>query len=187
MASADYTGIDTVDASAFGMARRKDIVYYPGGRMPFDDATFDHVLCTEVLEHVPVPVEFLAELGRVLRPGGTLLLTVPWSARVHHVPHDFHRFTRYGLEGVLRAARFKVLEIEERGNDLAAIANKLLVWCVRLLRPRPSVKLVYTGVGAILLAPLLLTFMVIAHMALYFGWGSKEDPLGYGASAVKPS
>ena len=65
-------------------------------------------------------------MRRVLKPGGTLLATVPFSARVHYAPYDVHRFTKYALTEMF--AGFEAVTIEERGNDLAVIANKLSSW-----------------------------------------------------------
>jgi hypothetical protein len=115
-------------------------------------------------------------MHRVLRTGGTLLATVPFSARVHHAPHDFHRFTRYRLAEMF--SRFEGVVVEERGDDLAAIANKLVVVCMRLVKSTPTSIwplpfLVLWG-GAAVLA------LAIAHISLRTGLGSKADPLGYG-------
>ena len=93
-----YQGIDIKNADEFGMAKGlQDIVYYDGTVMPFADAAFDNVLCIEVLEHAPDPQLLVSEMSRVLRNGGKIFLTVPWSARRHHIPYDFHRFTRERL------------------------------------------------------------------------------------------
>lgn len=173
-ATARYTGLDVPAAGEFGMRRHPDIQDFDGLTIPFADASFDHVLCTEVLEHAEDPVALVAEMHRVLRPGGTLVATVPFAARVHHAPHDHHRFTCFRL--VRLFAGFADVRVEERGDDLAVIANKLTVVCVRLAR----------GWGAPLLllaAPLALAAVVLAHLSLVFGWGSKADPLGYGISA----
>ena len=182
---AEYVGVDVKAAGEFGMRRKANITYYDGTVLPFADASFDHVLCTEVLEHVPEPKKFLAELNRVLRSGGSLVLTVPWSARVHHAPHDYTRFTRFGLSLLLQSAGFSGVVIEERGNDVAVIANKLLVVTVRLLRPGNRYHVIWTWALALVLAPLTLVALVAAHVAMLMRWGSKEDPLGYGVIAVK--
>jgi SAM-dependent methyltransferase len=185
MPQADYLGVDIEDGEAFGMRRRQDITYYDGGRLPFPDESFDHVLCTEVLEHIAAPHAFLADLRRVLRPGGSLILTIPWSARMHYLPNDYLRFTRYGLALLLREAHFDLVEMQERGNDIAAIANKLIVWCIRLLRPPSRVNCLYTWPGALLLMPSVLLFLLMAHVSLVLHLGSKDDPLGYGVTALK--
>jgi len=185
LTGAEYVGLDLASNSEFGMQRRPGIIYYSGDRLPVDDASFDHVLCVEVLEHVREPLPFLAELGRALRPGGSLALTVPWSARVHHQPWDYARFTPQGLTELLSAAGFTQVTVEERGSDLAVIANKLLVLVIRMLRSEGHDSLLWRLPAAACLAPLAAGFLTAAHLSLLLGRGSKEDPLGYAAVAVK--
>lgn len=176
---ARYTGIDVPAAGDFGMRAHPDVIPFDGRRIPFRDASFDHVVCTEVLEHAEDPVALIAEMLRVLRPGGTIALTVPFAARVHHAPHDHHRFTRFRLERMFTG--FAEVRVEERGDDLAVIANKLIVLCLRLANPaRPL------GWPLLLPAvPATLVALGLAHLSLAFGWGSRADPLGYFVSARK--
>lgn len=185
LSKAEYVGVDVDTAGAFGMRRNADISYYDGKHLPFDDNSFDHVLCTEVLEHVSEPAAFLLEIKRALRQGGTLILTVPWSARLHHLPNDYYRFTPAALEALLESAGFEQTAIIERGNDIAVIANKLLVLLIRLLSPRERSHILWTWIFAVMLAPVTIGFLGAAHAALFFDCGSREDPLGYGVSAVK--
>ena len=74
--------------------------------LPIPDASFDFVLCTEVLEHVADPDRCAAELRRILRPGGGVLVTVPFVGELHEEPYDFRRFTSLGIEAMLREAGF---------------------------------------------------------------------------------
>jgi SAM-dependent methyltransferase len=80
--------------------------------IPVEDARFDHVLLTQVLEHLPEPARVLGELHRVLKPGGTLWLTAPFFYAEHERPYDFYRYTQYGLRHLLESAGFEVLEVE---------------------------------------------------------------------------
>jgi SAM-dependent methyltransferase len=178
---ARYTGLDVPEAKDFGMARQSEIVVFDGVHIPFPDLSFDHILCTEVLEHVEYPEALIAEMHRVLRPAGTLAVTVPFSARVHHTPSDYHRFTRYRLARMFAA--FGGLEISERGDDLAVIANKLIVICMRLAQP--SIRLIWRLPLLLLVGPAAVLGLCIAHLSLWLGWGSKADPLGYGVFARK--
>jgi SAM-dependent methyltransferase len=178
-----YTGIDVPGAESFGMNEHPDIVEFDGRTIPFPEGSFDSVMCTEVLEHVEDPARLIAEMLRVLRPGGTLLATVPFSARVHHAPYDFHRFTPFRLAALF--SDFTNFELEERGDDLAVIANKLIVVAARLARPGPYLALLWRLPILILLSPLVLTALAVAHLSLLWGWGSRMDPLGYGVRAVK--
>jgi SAM-dependent methyltransferase len=77
-----------------------------------EDARFDHVLLTQVLEHLPEPAKVLKELHRVLKPGGTLWLTAPLFYAEHEKPYDFFRYTRFGIRHLLEAAGFRVREID---------------------------------------------------------------------------
>jgi len=72
--------------------------------LPFADGSFDTVFSSQVLEHVPEPERMLAEMTRVLRPGGCLIVTAPHMWGVHEEPHDYFRFTRFGLESLARRA-----------------------------------------------------------------------------------
>ena len=181
----DYVGVDADLSGEFGMRRQSNIIYYDGKKLPYEDGSFDYVLCTEVLEHVPDPFAFLTDLQRVLRQDGTLILTVPWSARLHHLPYDYGRFTRFGLAALLHATGFTHVTIEERGNDITVIANKLIVLLIRLLRPRRLFNCIWTWVLAVMLLPVAVVFLGAAHVALLLHIGSTDDPLGYGVVAIK--
>lgn len=85
-------------------------VFYDGVRFPVPDASFDGALCTQVLEHVFTPEEFLREIARVLRPGGELVLTVPFVWDEHEQPHDFARYSSFGLRAMLERNGFEVVE-----------------------------------------------------------------------------
>jgi SAM-dependent methyltransferase len=65
--------------------------------IPLPDNIADVILCTEVLEHVSNPAEVVRELARLLKPGGQLFITVPFSAREHQTPFDYFRFTQFGV------------------------------------------------------------------------------------------
>lgn len=81
-------------------------------RIPVEDARFDHVLLTQVLEHIPEPATVLAELHRVMKPGGTLWLTAPLFYAEHEKPYDFYRYTEFGLRHLLEGAGFEVREVD---------------------------------------------------------------------------
>lgn len=94
--------------------------------LPFGDDTFDNVLCTEVLEHVPEPGHGMDELFRVLKPGGRALITVPMSWNLHYVPYDFYRYTRYGLAYLAERSGFEVERMERLGGFWALFGSRLV-------------------------------------------------------------
>jgi SAM-dependent methyltransferase len=83
-------------------------------------ASVDAVLCTEVLEHLPEPQRAVDELFRVLRPGGALILTTRFLFPIHDAPHDYFRYTKYGLRHLLR--RFEIVELQEETDAVGALA-----------------------------------------------------------------
>jgi SAM-dependent methyltransferase len=95
--------------------------------LPLADGEFDAVLCTEVLEHVAAPDAAARELFRVLRPGGRLLVTVPFVAELHEAPHDHYRYTSFGIRGVLERVGFLVESVEPSSGYFATIAHLMRV------------------------------------------------------------
>ncbi len=83
------------------------------------------MLLTEVLERVAEPARVLSELARILRPGGGLLLTVPFVFELHEEPWDHSRFTNHGLRHLLEATGFAVGTIEPLTGWFSTLAQIL--------------------------------------------------------------
>jgi SAM-dependent methyltransferase len=108
-----------------------------GAALSFASNSFDAVVCTEVLEHVSDPRRVVSECARVLKPGGVMLITVPFLYQIHADPHDFGRYTDYYWREVLAAAGFGVVEIEKQGTLWSVLADFLWTWGMwRLRSPR---------------------------------------------------
>ena len=186
--STQYQGIDVNVAASFGYAN-PDVVYYDGKTIPFADESFDAVLCTEVLGHVLDPAPFIAELRRVLRTNGHAMITLPWSARFHYQPHDYHRYTPSMLTRLF--ANFTECSIRPRGTDFAAIASKVVVAYVRNLlalkpiSPLTSIFIPVRLIIATITSPLLLVALGMGHAGILWGAGSSDDPLGYTIKLTK--
>ena len=163
-----------------------DTTYYEGDRWPVPDASVDVVLCTETLEHVPDPPAFLAEAFRCLRPGGRLLLTVPFAARWHYIPHDYWRFTPSGLDRLLSAAGFARVAVFARGNALTVACYKVMAlplsWIVSGGGP-PWMRLPIR-LACLPLLPAVILLAIVANASLTFRGG--DDCLGYTALATRP-
>lgn len=88
--------------------------------LPFADASFERILCTEVLEHLVDPPKAIAEMRRVLKPGGILVLTTRFVFPLHDAPHDYWRFTRYGLEYLFRD--WEIVELRPEAGSVETLA-----------------------------------------------------------------
>jgi SAM-dependent methyltransferase len=110
-----------LDRYAPGAGVRGDL----GSALPFAPRTFDAAVCTEVLEHVPDASLVLAEIARVLKPGGTVVVTVPFACHYHPDPVDYRRFTPAGLALALEGAGFTVEFCGGIGGKLLL----LVLWC----------------------------------------------------------
>jgi len=130
----DYVGLelDTPTARQLGEAD----LYYSGGGFPVPDASFDAVICSQVLEHIFTPAEFLGEINRVLRPGGSLLLTTPFAWDEHEQPHDFARYSSFGLRAVLERAGFSVIAHRKTNADGRALAQLASGYLYKITRTR---------------------------------------------------
>lgn len=117
-----YLGLD----GGQGAATRPDVCG-AAASLPFAAASFDTVLCTQVIEHVPDPAEAIREIARVLRPGGRLILSAPQAWFLHEEPHDYTRFTRFGLGSLCRQAGLVPLELKAQGGFWAMAGIFLFV------------------------------------------------------------
>jgi ubiquinone/menaquinone biosynthesis C-methylase UbiE len=94
--------------------------------IPVPDGSFDAVLCSEVLEHVPDPIAAIRELNRVLKPGGTLILTSPFASLTHFAPYHFcSGFNRFFYEHHLPLMGLEITELTMNGNYFEYIAQEL--------------------------------------------------------------
>ena len=85
--------------------------------IPEPESSFDVILCSEVLEHVPEPVKVIKELGRLLKPGGKLILTAPFASLVHFAPYYFYSgFSSYWYKYHLPRQGFVIEELTANGD-----------------------------------------------------------------------
>ncbi|MDB6169783.1 MAG: methylase [Verrucomicrobia bacterium] len=129
-----YVGLDVDNALTRSLGAAD--VFYDGKFFPLPDGRFDGVLCSQVLEHVFAPEAFLAEIRRVLRPGGSLLLTVPAMWDEHEQPHDYGRYTSFGLRALLERAGFEVIVQRKSMADARAVAQLASAWLYKVVVTR---------------------------------------------------
>lgn len=108
--------------------------------LPFPQGSFDTILSFQVLEHVANPFEAFQEIGRTLKPGGVLLLSVPHLSRLHELPHDYFRYTESGLRELANISGLEVVELVPLGGMIVFLSHQvslafvLGLWRFKVLR-----------------------------------------------------
>lgn len=103
------------------------------GAIPLRDQSVDTVFCCSVMEHTPEPWRIMPEFYRVLRPGGNVIVSVPFMYYLHGWPHDYFRFTRFGLTRLAEDAGFKVVRQMNGGGIFLMICQAISMAITALL------------------------------------------------------
>jgi SAM-dependent methyltransferase len=122
----EYIGLDYENPGHPHLNEQID-VFYDGKTIPFPDNSFDSVLATEVFEHVFRLDDTLQEINRVMKPGGRFLISVPFVFVEHEIPHDFARYSSFGLRDLLLRNGFSVLSLEKTSNFVETLAQ-MRIW-----------------------------------------------------------
>lgn len=102
-----YIGMDFL-CTASGMYGTSPAVYGDAQHLPFQENSIDTISLLEVLEHLPSPYHCICEMYRVLKPGGCLILSVPFLYPIHDAPYDYQRYTIYGLRTLAEKSNFAI-------------------------------------------------------------------------------
>lgn len=116
-----YIGLE-IDTT-LNRERKKADVYYAGEKFPFNDKEFDSVVTNQVFEHVFNPDNFLSEINRVLKNGGTLLLTVPFVWDEHEQPYDYARYSSFAIAHLFQRYGFSIISHYKSVNDVRVLAQ----------------------------------------------------------------
>jgi SAM-dependent methyltransferase len=157
----EYVGLDVTSDSA------ADVVVRPGDAWPLDDASFDTVLSTQVLEHVGDYDNVRSEISRVLKPGGRAIVSVPFVFNEHGAPDDFRRYSVYGVREIF-PDDWQAIRLVRLGGFGSASGVLLLNWIDMSLS-----KTLATKVLKALLLPLWIPFSAIVN-----GLGQVFDSVG---------
>jgi SAM-dependent methyltransferase len=113
-----YVGADLVPAHP-----QLDLLLDVTLPLPFASSAFDTIFCISVLEHVREPWLTLAEMRRLLRVGGIAIVSVPFLFYLHGQPHDYWRFTQFGIRHLAEKSGFQVVEIVPNGGLAEFVLN----------------------------------------------------------------
>lgn len=134
--------------------------------LPIKDNEFDAVLCTEVLEHVYDPITAVKELKRVLRPGGTIIITAPFRSYTHFSPHHYcDGFNRYFFN--THFSDFETVELRANGSFFDSFAEQ--IWLLRPISRRYS-----NGWIGFVTFLIMLTFIPLLKVLKNLDKGSSE-------------
>jgi len=154
-------------------ARRRPDVQASALSLPFREESFDSVLCTEVLEHLSDPQRAVNEIARVLKPGGVALISAPMGWALHYEPHDYFRFTHYGLQHLLSSSGLRAEQTLSSGGLLRIVgvhlAHTLYKLGMFIFLPFELCRPLRKFLAACLALPVNLVFAVLARIAECFG------------------
>jgi len=156
-----YIGVD-IEVSGHDHTNSKIDVYYDGKTLPFPDDHFDAAVCFEVLEHVFNIDELMAEIRRVLKPDGQLLISIPFAWDEHEIPYDFARYTSYGIKHVLERNGFEVLELRKTTTYVLALCQVFIAYLTRYVFPKN--KFISRLLQLLLIFPLNLLSILVNFM-----------------------
>jgi SAM-dependent methyltransferase len=149
-----YVGVDW---SGSFHNTKADIVADLNEKLPIEDAIADTVLSLSVMEHLHEPQVMLCEAYRILKPGGAIILQVPWQWWVHEAPFDFFRYTPYGLKYLFEKAGFEEILVEPQSGFFSMWILKANYFTARFVRGPLPVRLLIKG--------LLLPFWFLGQWA----------------------
>ena len=138
----EYVGLE-IDTPENRKNKKADL-FYDGKHIPAEDSSFDWIVSNQVFEHIFNPDEFLAEMYRVLKPGGGMMMTVPFVWDEHEQPCDYARYSSFGLKFVVEKHGFKVVDQRKTVCDIRVIFQLINAYLYkRLLTKNPYINLLF--------------------------------------------
>ena len=144
-----YIGVD-IETSGHDHTHEEIDVFYDGKTIPFPDQHFDSIFSSEVFEHIFNLDAILNELNRVLKPGGKMLITIPFVWDEHEIPYDFARYTSFGIQHILKEKGFTILSSQKTTPYVATIFQMWIAYLYQHILPQKKQL-------RILLTPILIT------------------------------
>ena len=129
-----YIGIDVKTSGALDKMKIPD-KFYDGKVLPFPNSSFDGVISTQVLEHVVDADAIILEVFRVIKPGGGLVLSLPFAWQEHEEPYDFLRFSTFGISNSLKKVGFEIITMKKDTSAIESLAVLTNIYIINNLIP----------------------------------------------------
>lgn len=141
-------------------------IYGDGFALPFRAESIDCILNTQVMEYVSEPDCFIQEISRVLKRSGTIVMILPFTYPVHHLTHDFYRYTDSGISYLLKKNGFQIVWIKANGGFWITIGQLFLYFLnfKFLFRSKHDFLWLLFGGIRLLLTPVILLFNCIFNV-----------------------
>jgi SAM-dependent methyltransferase len=147
-------------------------------RLPFKDREFDTIVLSDVLEHIPQPEHLWNEMSRVIAPGGRIIMNVPFYYWLHEHPHDYYRYTEFGLRRFVERSGMSLLQLSSIGGAPEIMADIFGKNCIRI----PKI-----GRSLAMFTQWLTLFIIRTKLGKRVSEATKDNfPLGYFLIAEKP-
>ncbi len=156
-----------------------DLICDLGSPLPIKDEEFNTIILSDVLEHIPQPEMLWSEMSRVMKPGGKILLNVPFLYWLHEQPHDYLRYSRYSLERYTNRSGLKLILLQPLGGSLEVLTDLI----AKHLQAIPLIGIL----AAICIQEFTYAFSRTRIGKMAISKTSKYFPLGYFMVAEKRS
>lgn len=175
-----YLGVDWSN-TLHGL--QADVVADLNKPLPIADEAADTVVSFQVMEHLCEPQIMLNEAHRILKPDGTIIVTVPWQWWIHEAPYDFFRYTPYGLKYLFEKAGFVDVVVEPQSGFFTMWILKMNYFSLRFVRgPQPLRWLIKAG-----LVPIWFIGQIFAPLLDKLDRNWAVETSGYFVTARKPT
>jgi len=129
--------------------------------IPVDDSSFDNIICTEVLEHVPYPDKSITEFARILKKWWTLYVTSPFASQTHFAPYHFCTwFNIYWYEKILLDNWFTIVDFQRNGNYFQYVLVELLRF--------PKMIYIYSHLKIVGLILMIMWYIFVLPLFIFF-------------------
>jgi len=175
-----YVGLDVVAGP------RVDILADTTRRLPFDDETYDTVICTEMLEHTQHPRKSIREISRVLKVRGHVIISAPFTHKLHGEPHDYYRFSHHILKIMLQEANLEPLEIHCVGTSMAVLGREIgdIMYAFGDVFRSKSLRILMRVMRITIVTPIIWLFYILDCVLSNFRF-LKSNTLGFVVVAKK--